>query len=66
MQRGSFKRSPMKKEATPKNAEGLVQQTSDEKRGNPKKMHRGSFKRPPLKKEATPKKCKGAHSKDLR
>jgi hypothetical protein len=27
----------MKKEATPKNAMGLVQKTSDEKRGNPEK-----------------------------
>jgi hypothetical protein len=34
---GSFKRPPMKKEGTPKNTKGLVQKTSDEKRGNPKK-----------------------------
>jgi hypothetical protein len=34
---GSFKRLPMKKEATPKNAKGLVQKTSDRKRGNQKK-----------------------------
>jgi hypothetical protein len=34
---GSFKRSPMKIEATPKYTKGLIQKTSDEKRGNPKK-----------------------------
>jgi hypothetical protein len=27
----------MEKEPTPKNAKGLIQKTSDEKRGNPKK-----------------------------
>jgi hypothetical protein len=31
----------MKKEATPKNAKGLNQKTSDEKIGNPKK-HKGA------------------------
>jgi hypothetical protein len=48
-----------------KNAKGLIQKTSDEKRGNTQKMQRGLFKRPPMKIEATPEKCKGAHSKDL-
>jgi hypothetical protein len=32
-----FKRSLMKKEATPKNTKELIQKTSDEKRGNPEK-----------------------------
>jgi hypothetical protein len=35
MQRGSLKRPLMKKEATQKNAKGLIKKTSDEKRGNP-------------------------------
>jgi hypothetical protein len=48
----------MKKEATPIKAKWLIQNTSDEKRGNPKNV-RGSFKRPPMKKEATPKNAKG-------
>jgi hypothetical protein len=39
---GSFKRPPTKKEATPKNANRLIQKTSDEKRGNPKK-HIGAY-----------------------
>jgi hypothetical protein len=34
---GSFKRPPMKKEATPKNAKGITQKTYDEKGGNPEK-----------------------------
>jgi hypothetical protein len=38
---------------------GLIQKTSDEKRGNPWKTQRGSFKSPPIKKEATSKKAKG-------
>jgi hypothetical protein len=33
-QRGSFKKPLMEKEATPKNAKGLIQNTSDEQRGN--------------------------------
>jgi hypothetical protein len=56
---GSFKRFPMKKEATSKNAKGLIQKTSEEKRGNSKKIQRGSFKRPPMKKYASPKNTKG-------
>jgi hypothetical protein len=32
----------MKKEVTPKNAKGLIQKTSDEKSGNPKK-HKGAY-----------------------
>jgi hypothetical protein len=31
----------MKKEATPRNAKGLIRKTSDEKRGNPKKRKAG-------------------------
>jgi hypothetical protein len=42
-QRGSAKR-PMEKEATQKNAKGLIKKTSDEKRGNPKKHERGHQK----------------------
>jgi hypothetical protein len=34
MQRGSFKRPPMKKEAAPKNTNGLIQKTSNGQRGN--------------------------------
>jgi hypothetical protein len=41
MQRGSFKRPPIKKEATPRNAKGLIRKTSDEKSGNPKKRKAG-------------------------
>jgi hypothetical protein len=37
MQMGSFRRPPIKKVATLKNAKRLVQKTSDEKRANPKK-----------------------------
>jgi hypothetical protein len=62
---GSFKRPPMKMRQPQKNAKGLIQKTSNEKRGNPRKTQRGSFKRPLMKKEATPEKRKGAHSKDL-
>jgi hypothetical protein len=49
----------MKKEATPKNAKGLIQKTSNEERGNPRKTQRGSFKRPLMKKEVTSKNAKG-------
>jgi hypothetical protein len=62
----SFRRPPMNKEATPKNIKGLIQKTSDEKRGKLKETQRSSFKRPPMKKESTLKKCKGARSEDLR
>jgi hypothetical protein len=55
----------MKMRQPQKNAKGLIQKTSNEKRGNPRKTQRGSFKRPLMKKEATPEKRKGAHSKDL-
>jgi hypothetical protein len=41
MKRSSFKRPPKKKEASPKNEKGLIQKTSDEKRGNLKK-HKGA------------------------
>jgi hypothetical protein len=34
---GSLERPPMKNEATPKNAKGLIGKTSDERRGNHKK-----------------------------
>jgi hypothetical protein len=37
MQRGSSKKPPMKKEATPKNVKGSIKKTSNEKIGNPKK-----------------------------
>jgi hypothetical protein len=37
MQRGLSKRPPMKKEATLKNVKGIIQKTSEEKRGNPEK-----------------------------
>jgi hypothetical protein len=57
MQRDSFKRPPMKKEATPKNTNGLVQKTSDKKR-QAQKIQRGSFKRPPIKKRQSPKNAK--------
>jgi hypothetical protein len=66
-QRGSFKRPPMKieatlknakglilydeKKATPKNAMRLIQKTSDEKEATPKNT-KGSFKRPLTEKEA--------------
>jgi hypothetical protein len=43
---GSFKRHPMKKVATPKNAKGLIQKTFDEKRGNTKK-HKGAHSKDP-------------------
>jgi hypothetical protein len=66
MQRGSFERPVMKKEATSKNAKGLIRKTSDEKRGIPKITQRGSFERPPIKKRCNPKKCKRARSEDLR
>jgi hypothetical protein len=56
----------MKKRHSPRNAKGLVQKTSDEKRGTPRKTQRGSFKRPPIKKEALPEKCIGVRSKDIR
>jgi hypothetical protein len=49
-QRGSSKRSPMKKEATTINTKGLIKKTSDEKRGNPQKMQAGSLKRHLMKK----------------
>jgi hypothetical protein len=35
--KGLLKRPMMKKEATPKDANGVAQKTSDEKRGNPEK-----------------------------
>jgi hypothetical protein len=41
MKRSSFKRPPKKKEATRKNKKGLIQKTSDEKRGKPEK-HKGA------------------------
>jgi hypothetical protein len=44
----------MKNEATLKNVKGLIQKTSDKKRGNPKNA-RGLFKRPLIKKAATQK-----------
>jgi hypothetical protein len=44
MQRGSLERPPMKKEATPKNAEGLIQKISDEKKGNPEKCKMAHLK----------------------
>jgi hypothetical protein len=49
----------MKKEATLINAKDLIQKTSDEKSGNPKKTQRDSFKRHPIKKEATQENAKG-------
>jgi hypothetical protein len=49
----------MKKEATPKNAKGLIKKTFDEKRGNPKKRKVAHQNRPPMKKETTPKNAKG-------
>jgi hypothetical protein len=63
--RGSFKRPPMKKEATQKNAKGLIQKTSNENRGNPEK-HKGARSKDTRWKRDNPKKCKGTHSKDLR
>jgi hypothetical protein len=39
----------MKKEATQKNAKRLLQNTSDEIRGNPEKRKRAHSKRPPMK-----------------
>jgi hypothetical protein len=53
------KRPPMKKEATLKNAKGLVQKAYDDKRGNHKKRKFAHSKRPSMKKEATPKNAKG-------
>jgi hypothetical protein len=48
----------MKKEATPKNAKGLIKKTFDEKSGNPKKCKGTRQKRLLIKKEATPKNIK--------
>jgi hypothetical protein len=56
---GPFKRSPMKKESTPKNARRSLKKTSNEKEATLKKA-RSSLKRPPMKKEAT-QKMQGAH-----
>jgi hypothetical protein len=53
-QRGSHKRPPIKKEATQKNANELIEKTSNGKRGNLKTTRRGSHKRPLMKKEASP------------
>jgi hypothetical protein len=53
------KRPPMKKEATLKNAKGLVQKAYDDKRGNHKKRKFAHSERPSMKKEATPKNAKG-------
>jgi hypothetical protein len=56
----------MKKEATPKNAKGLIKKTFDEKSGNPKKCKGACQKILLIKKEATPKNIKGLIKKDLR
>jgi hypothetical protein len=50
MQRGSLKKPPMKKEATPKNVKGPIKKTSNEKIVNPKKCKGAHKKRPPMKK----------------
>jgi hypothetical protein len=55
----------MKKEATPKNAKGLIQKISDEKRGNPKNV-KGLIEKTSDEKNGNPKKRKGPRSKDLR
>jgi hypothetical protein len=49
----------MRKEAIPKNAKGLIQKTSDETRGNPKKRKESYSKRSLMKKVATPKNTEG-------
>jgi hypothetical protein len=64
MQRGSFKRPPMKIEATPKNVKGLDQKTSDEKKATQKNT-KVLIQKTSDEKRGNPKKRKGAHSKDL-
>jgi hypothetical protein len=62
MQRGSFKRPPMKIEATPKNVKGLDQKTSDETKATQKNT-KVLIQKTSDEKRGNPKKHKGAHSK---
>jgi hypothetical protein len=56
-QRGSFKR-PLMKKRHPKNTNGLVQKTSDEKRGTPKNST-GLVQKTSIAKIGTPQNAKG-------
>jgi hypothetical protein len=56
----------MKKEATPKNAKGLITKNSDEKRGNPKNTKWVITKTTDEKRGKPPKNANGLIKKDLR